>query len=285
MHGLTLVVHGGAGTLRPGNEEASKQGIERALAAGWKVLESGASSLDACVCAIRLLEDDSAFDAGYGAYLNRDGRVELDAILMDGATLKSGAVAAIERVRNPILLARRILDHSEHSLLAAAGAEQFARDQGMELCDPAELVTPRERERWAEKSSEVLSQGTVGAVARDATGRLCAGTSTGGTFFKHPGRIGDTPLIGCGCYADNHTAAVSCTGHGESIMKIVMAKAAADFVATGLDAQAAAEKAVKLLADRASGSGGLIVVDSQGRAGVSFSTPHMSWAAKTARGE
>jgi beta-aspartyl-peptidase (threonine type) len=281
MQTMTLVVQGGAGILRPGMEEPSREGIARALEAGWAVLESGGSSLDACERAILLLEDDPAFDAGNGAYLHRDGGIQLDAILMDGSSLKSGAVGAVERIRNPIVLARRILEKCEHSFLVGGGAEQFALEQGLELCNPNDLITPREHQRWIEKSSAALSQGTVGAVAMDAAGRLCAGTSTGGTFFKHPGRIGDTPLIGCGCYADNQTAAVSCTGHGESIMKVVLAKTAADFVAGGLDAQAAADASIKLLAQRTAANAGLILIDASGRAGVSFSTPHMTWAART----
>jgi beta-aspartyl-peptidase (threonine type) len=236
--------------------------------------------MDACEVAIIELENDPVFDAGLGAHLNRDGYAQLDAILMDGVTLQSGAVGAIERIRNPIWLARRVLERGQHSFLVAAGAEQFALESGLLLCEPADLVTTYERQRWAARA-ESDPRGTVGAVAIDAAGNLCAGTSTGGTFFKHPGRIGDSPLIGCGCYADNEAAAVSCTGHGESIMKIVMAKTASDFVAAGHDAQGAADAAVKLLSRRTGGTGGLIVVDRTGRFGVSFSTPHMTWAAKT----
>jgi beta-aspartyl-peptidase (threonine type) len=237
--------------------------------------------MDACEEAILDLEDDPVFDAGIGSHLNRDGNPQLDAILMDGASLRSGAVGAVERIRNPISLARRILEKGEHSFLVGPGAEQFAVESGMPLCDSANLVTPYERHRWAARAAEQGSNGTVGAVAIDAAGNLCAGTSTGGTFFKHPGRIGDSPLIGCGCYADNETAAVSCTGHGESIMKIVMAKTASDSVSRGHDPQSAADAAVKLLSSRTGGKGGLIIVDRAGRFGASFSTPHMTWAAKT----
>jgi beta-aspartyl-peptidase (threonine type) len=286
MRGLTLIVHGGAGTLRPEIEQAARSGVERALAKGWALLEAGRPAMDACEEAIIEMENNPVFDAGTGAHLNRDGNAQLDAILMNGATLQSGAVGAVERIRNPICLARRILEKAQHSFLVGVGAEQFAVESGMPLCDPSELVTPYERQRWATRSAESEPRGTVGAVAIDAAGNLCAGTSTGGTFFKHPGRIGDSPLIGCGCYADNEGAGVSCTGHGESIMKIVMAKAASDLVAAGHDAQAAADAAVKLLSRRTGGTGGLIVVDRQGRFGASFSTPHMTWAAKsTTRGD
>jgi L-asparaginase / beta-aspartyl-peptidase len=282
MRDLTLVVHGGAGTIRQEVEAAARAGVERALAKGWAILEGGGSAIDACELSILDLEDDPVFDAGVGAHLNREGYAQLDAIVMDGATLQSGAVAAVERIRNPIRLARQVLKRGEHSLLVGAGAEQFAVESGIHLCDPAELITPYERQRWSAKATEPQTHGTVGAVAIDAAGNLCAATSTGGTFFKHRGRVGDSPLIGCGCYADNESAAVSCTGHGESIMKILMAKAAADFVAAGQDPQSAADAAVKLLSRRTSGAGGLIIVDSAGRFGASFSTPHMTWAAKTA---
>ena len=281
MRPLTLVVHGGAGTIRPEVEAAARAGVERALAKAWAILVAGGTAMDACEQAVVELEDDPVFDAGVGAHLNRDGYAQLDAILMNGATLQSGAVAAVERIRNPIRLARRILDVSPHSLLVGSGAERFATENGMALCDPAELVTAYQRERWTAKIAEGTPHGTVGAVALDAAGNLCAATSTGGTFFKYPGRVGDSPLIGCGCYADNEAAAVSCTGHGESIMKIVMAKTASDFVAAGQDAQSAAEAAVKMLTRRTAGTGGLIIVDRAGRPGAAFSTPQMTWAAKT----
>jgi len=283
MHSIALVVHGGAGTIHSEREQSARTGAERALAAGWQILKAGGSAKDACERAIVLLENDPVFDAGVGAHLNLEGKAQLDAILMDGISLKSGAVAAVERVRNPIQLARRILEDSVHCLFVGAGAERFAVERGMPLCDPKELITAHEYQRWIDNSKASptrSSHGTVGAVARDVAGNLCAGTSTGGTFLKEPGRVGDSPLIGCGCYADNESAAVSCTGHGESIMKVVMAKAAADFVATGFDAQSAAEAAIQVLSRRTGGTGGLIVVDRIGRVGASFSTPHMTWAAK-----
>jgi beta-aspartyl-peptidase (threonine type) len=282
MRPLTLVVHGGAGNIRPEIESVARSGAERALATGWAILQAGGSALDACEQAILQMEESPVFDAGVGAHLNREGNAQLDAILMDGVSLKSGAVGAVERIRNPILLARRILDKSEHSFLVASGAEQFAVSEQVRLCDPEELRSAYERQRWAQRcQEEVRVHGTVGAVALDAEGNLAAGTSTGGTFFKYPGRIGDSPIVGCGCFADNESAAVSCTGHGESIMKIVMAKSAADSVAAGCNGQTAADAAIEVLKRRTSGNGGLIVVDRAGRFGVSFSTPHMTWAART----
>jgi beta-aspartyl-peptidase (threonine type) len=191
-------------------------------------------------------------------------------------------VAAVERIRNPIRLARLILERSGHILLTGSGAELFALEHGLDSCDPAELITPVELERWkARAAAPATFFGTVGAVVRDAAGNIAAATSTGGTFFKYPGRVGDSPLIGCGCYADNLSAAVSCTGQGEPIMKAVLAKTTADLVAAGNTPQAAAEMALSLLSRRVSGMGGLIVLDRHGATGVAFSTPHMSWGLRT----
>ena len=229
---------------------ACKSGCERALAAGWGILEAGGSALDAIEAAVVILEDDPVFDAGYGSHLNLDGRVECDAIVMDGTTLRAGAVATLQHVRNPVRLARKALENCPHMMLAAEGAERFAHEQGIKLCAPEELITEAERDAWAkcktDKHAAVFhrghEQGTVGAVAMDREGRLFAATSTGGTCCKLPGRIGDSPLIGCGCYADSEAGAVSCTGYGEAIMKIVMAKAATDLLrgAHNTDAMAAA---------------------------------------------
>ena len=258
--------------------------LQRALKRGWAILEKGGPAIDACEQAIIELEDEPLFDAAFGSHLNRDGKVQMDAILMDGATLKAGAVGAVERIRNPIRLSRVVLEKSEHIFLAGPGAEQFAVENGMHLCEPCELITNAAFARWSAPAEKAENFGTVGAVAIDRSGNLLAGTSTGGTFFKYPGRIGDSPLIGCGCYADNRSAAVSCTGHGESIMKIVMAKKAADLVESGHDAQAAAELALKILEERTEGGGGLIVVDRAGRVGAAFSTPTMAWGVVTPGG-
>jgi len=259
--------------------------LRRALTRGWGVLENGGSPLDACEAAIVVLEEEPLFDAAVGSHLNRDGKVQMDAILMDGATLRAGAVGVVERIRSPIRLAHLVLERSEHLFLAGPGAEEFALENGMALCDPRELITKDAFARWSAHSEKVGSFGTVGAVAVDRFGNVASGTSTGGTFFKYPGRIGDSPLIGCGCYADNRSAAVSCTGHGESIMKIVMAKKAADLVESGQDAQTAAEHAIKILEERTEGGGGLIVVDRTARIGAAFSTPTMAWGSLSAAGE
>lgn len=275
-----LAVHGGAWDIPDDGVEACRAGLARALERGWDVLAHGGSALDACEATITVLEDDPVFDAGIGSHLNRDGRIQLDAILMDGRTLKAGAVAAVEHIRNPIQVARLVLERSPHMMLVGPGAELFAVEMGVRLCDPAELVIASEVESWTKNQQQPPSftAGTVGAVALDAQGNLAAGTSTGGPAYKFPGRIGDSPLIGCGCYADNRSGAISATGWGEAMMKVVMAKTASDFLASGLEPQAAAEKALALLAERTSGTGGLIVVDARGRIGAACTTPRMAHA-------
>ena len=193
-------------------------------ARAWKkvgaCLQRGGSATDAVEAAIVILEDDPVFDSGTGAHLNRDGFVELDAIVMDGATLQAGAVAVLRRIKNPIRLARKLMETNEHMMLVAEGAEKFAVEQGMALCDPKELIVPRECAAWEKCRSgkhdavciTCIQGGTVGAVAIDARGHLVAGTSTGGTCCKRAGRVGDSPLIGCGTYADQEAGGVSCTG-------------------------------------------------------------------------
>jgi beta-aspartyl-peptidase (threonine type) len=276
-----LIVHGGAWDVPDELYESCRLGAGRAVERGWKILASGGSALDACEQAIIELEEDPVFDAGIGSHLNRDGVAQLDAILMDGVSLKSGAVASVERIRNPIQLARLILQTSEHMLLTGYGAEQFAREHGFPLCDPSIFKIATELDRWTQRSAGSVRMGTVGAAAIDLQGNLAAGTSTGGTFYKYPGRVGDSPLVGCGCYADNAAAAVSSTGNGESIMKVVLSKAANDLVATGHSAQQAADAAVAILSRRTNGRGGLIVVDRNGGVGSAFTTKNLVRAFKT----
>jgi L-asparaginase / beta-aspartyl-peptidase len=281
----SLIVHGGAWEIPDEALEPCRAGCRRALAAGWEILSNGGSALDAAEAAIIVLEDDPIFDAGLGSHLNRDGRIELDAILMDSGTLKAGAVAAVGRIRNPVRLARKVLENTEHMMLVGAGAEQFAVEQGMELCRPEELVLPSEREAWQScregrhRAVEHFAHrhGTVGAVVRDVRGNIVAGTSTGGTCCKLPGRVGDSPLIGCGCYADGEAGGASATGWGEAIMKVVMAKAAVDLLRSGLAPTVAAEASVKLLAGRAGGLGGIILVDREGQIGLAHNTRRMAY--------
>ena len=294
----SLIIHGGAWNIPDEALEDCRAGIRRALDEGWRILSAAGTAMDAIQAAIVILEDDPTFDAGFGSHLNRDGHVQLDAIVMDGASLKAGAIAAVERVRNPIRLARCVLDKSEHMMLAGSGAEQFAAENGIPLCAPEELVNERERTAWrrcledshAAEHHVGHEHGTVGAVAIDRHGSLAAGTSTGGTCCKFPGRVGDSPLIGCGCYADAEAGGVSCTGHGEGIMKIVMAKMAIDLLHDPRVllphrekggplslAQAVADACIRKLAHRAHTTGGLILLDRDGLPAAAFNTPRMAY--------
>jgi len=289
----SLIVHGGAWDIPDEATAACKEGCHNALAAGWSILAKGGSALDAVEAAVVVLEDDPVFDAGYGSHLNADGKVECDAILMDAATLRAGAVAGLKRIKNPIRLARRIWQECPHMMLVGEGAERFAQKSGLPLCDPAELVSAAEHQaylRCREDQHAAMhhrghEQGTVGAVAMDRHGRLFAATSTGGTCCKLPGRVGDSPLIGCGCYADSEAGGVSCTGYGEAIMKILMAKIAVDFLSRDRSgagnaqalARQAAEDAVEVLARRGKGTGGLILLDRNGIPACAFNTPRMAY--------
>ncbi len=238
---FAIAIHGGAGTLSRGEtsaeqERAYLQGLESALDAGFALLEKGAASLDAVTAAVRVLEDNPLFNAGCGAVLTRDGLAELDASIMDGSTLAAGAVTGIRHIRNPIELARRVMERSPHVMLVGQGAEEFARGQGMELVSNEYFRTPirqkqlhRLLEGEAEKENDLAahpsmgSTGTVGAVALDARGNVAAATSTGGMTGKRWGRVGDSPIIGAGTYASNAGCAVSATGHGEFFIRAVVA--------------------------------------------------------------
>lgn len=239
----------------------------------------GGTALDAVEIAVRILEDCPVLDAGRGSYPNSDGNVEMDALIMDGQTLNLGAIAAIQRVAHPISLARRVMSESGHHFLVGAGAEAFAESIGFPRCELDELLVGDALERFLAtqgQANTVPALGdTVGAVALDLDGNLAAATSTGGTVNKRPGRVGDSPLVGSGAYADNWTAAVSATGYGEALMRVVISKRVCDFVAAGLSAQAACEAAIRVLEERANGSGGLIAVDARGQVGYSFNTNAM----------
>ena len=286
-----LVVHGGAWAIPDDMVEAHLNGVRNALAAGWKVLEGNGSALDAIEEAVVVLENDETFDAGRGSFLNRDGKVQLDAFIMDGATLRGGGVGCVERLRNPVRAARKILSDSPHVYFVGEGAERFAEEHGIPLSDNKELIIPREIARLREYQTHAseqpdlfapaISHDTVGAVALDSTGNIAAATSTGGTLNKAPGRLGDSSLIGCGCYADNESAAASTTGWGEPIMKLVLAKWSADRVAAGNQPEWVAQEAMNYLKQRVNGHGGIILLDARGRIGIAHNTPRMAWALKT----
>lgn len=299
--GLAIVVHGGAGSIDPDRYDAAQSGCAEAAESGWRVLRSGGSALEAVQAAIIALENNPGFNAGTGAVLTADGRPELDAGVMEGRDLAVGAVAGVQRIHNPIVLARAVLT-SPHVLLVGDGAETFATECGIAFCDPRDLITPAQYARWQRgyqdgddvniepSESEDFTQpihsdgdrhGTVGAVAMDASGLLVAGASTGGIGAKHPGRVGDTPLPGCGYYAENALGGVSCTGHGEDFIRLLLARRALDFVGLGLTAQQAASAAIGLLGERVGGHGGLIMIDRQGRIGAAHNTATMAHAYMT----
>jgi beta-aspartyl-peptidase (threonine type) len=292
---LGLVIHGGAGTMERGKMTAEQEkeyraGLERSLKAGWDILQRGGSSLDATEAAVRVLEDDPHFNAGKGAVFTSAGTNELDASIMDGRTLKAGAVASVRRIKNPISLARLVMEKSPHVMLDCAGAEAFAKEQGIELVDEKYFFT---QERWdalqrvkqAEKQggggekkfiiSDQDRHGTVGAVALDQNGNLAAGTSTGGMTNKRPGRIGDSPVIGAGNYANNATCAVSGTGDGEYFIRATVAHEVSVLMEyRGMSLKDAAQAALDQMA-RLGGTGGLIAIDKNANIALPFNTSGM----------
>jgi L-asparaginase / beta-aspartyl-peptidase len=277
---MILLVHGGAGPWSPALRGAASIGVRGALHAGWERLAAGGSALDAVEAAVAAMEDDQTFNAGLGSCLTRDGRVQMDALIMNGAGLEAGAVACVERLRNPIRAARAILEHSPHVLFAGADAERLAESLGLELCENEQLRTQRRAQDLAQ-SAHSSPHDTVGAVALDAAGNLAAATSTGGMTGKEPGRVGDSPLVGCGAYADNAVGAASTTGWGEPIMKLVLAKWAVDRLGERLGPQPAAELAIERLAQRLDGMGGIILLDPGGRHGTAWNTAAMPWGLKS----
>jgi len=348
-HDPTLLVHGGAWAIPAGAAAAHEAGVRAALEAGYDILSLGGSAIDAVEAAVSVMEDDPTFDAGRGSFLTSDGRVQLDALLMDGGRMKAVGVACVERLRNPIQAARLVLEKSQHVYFVGEGAERFAAAHGMVLIDNVELVLDRERTRLKhakareaagledetfsgpENGPEIVpghilrddkgpetavprvpgeeignkgqgignreqgiekpfddptkwSHDTVGAVALDGRGNLAAATSTGGTLNKTPGRVGDSSLIGCGCYADNLAAAVSLTGWGEPIMKLVLGKWATDRVASGTVPEIAAREAISYLFNRLGGHGGIILLGPDGRFGLAHNTPAMAWGLATPGG-
>ncbi len=310
---IAIVVHGGAGNISADRIESAKAGCQEAALIGWHILQEGGSALDAVEATVRALEDNPNYNAGTGSCLTANGTIEMDAGLMEGNALQVGAVASIERIKNPISLARLVLT-SPHVLLTGRGATRFAIDAGLSLCQEEDLRTDRQLQNWqrlrdeeraardeptyhrreiasiqARPDSELPQQkpkngkqpdnrhGTVGAVAIDYAGDLVAATSTGGMPYKLPGRVGDSPLVGAGFYADEN-AAISCTGDGEDFTRLLIAKRAADNVARGMSAREAAEATIALLGAKAQGTGGLILVDRSGNVGFSWNSQNMVYA-------
>ena len=278
-----IIVHGGAWGIPDRLVEANLNGVEESVRAGWKALEAGGSALDAVVAAVNVLEDDPSFDAGIGSVLTEDRTVEMDALIMDGANLDAGAVAGLKDVRYPIRLARKVMEETPHVMMTGEGASRVADEFKLERITQEELVTEeaaQEFEEWAERAvfGDSFGHDTVGAVALDSEGNIAVATSTGGVTGKRVGRIGDVPLIGSGGYADNKVGGVSTTGHGESIMKVTLAKLVLTYMNTGMNVQEAAEKALGYMKVRVSGHGGLIALDADGNIGHAFTTKRMVWA-------
>jgi L-asparaginase / beta-aspartyl-peptidase len=283
-----IAVHGGAFDIAPPERDRHREGCLLAARAGWQVLDDGGSALDAVERAVRELEGSGIFGAGRGSAMSEEGFVELDAGIMDGEALRVGSVVSVRGVPHAITLARRVLE-SPLAVLTGEGARQFAERTGVETCDPDDLVSERERALWEERHAHpdpnwvetMFGHDTVGAIVLDRAGNLAAGTSTGGMPFKPAGRVGDSPFIGAGLYADNTTGAASTTGHGERIIPVVLSKTATDLIGSGLDPQAAAERALATL-ERVRGRGGLITLDRSGRIGIAWNTPAMAFALRPA---
>ncbi|QGM94030.1 isoaspartyl peptidase/L-asparaginase [Methylocystis rosea] len=285
MSDVSLMIHGGAGAIRdPHRYEGSLRAI---VESGASLLAKGSPALEAVLHCVALLEDDPLFNAGRGSVLNAEGDALCDASIMDGRTLKAGAVAAIRGVRNPVRLAYEVMGTSGHVLLVGAGAERFAREQHLAIESDdyfrtdervAQLAKAKRKHEIALDHSDATDAklGTVGAVARDRNGDLAAATSTGGVVNQRAGRVGDSPLIGAGTFADNASCAVSCTGVGEDFIRTTLARTAACFLEfRSMQAQEAARAAIRYLVDRVDGRGGLILVDREGRCGRAHSTPGM----------
>ncbi len=272
-----LILHGGAGAPAPDLHDARAQGLRRAFEAAWTILRQDGSAVEAVVRATVALENDPVFNAGVGSCLNQEGNVEVDASLMDGSTLRAGAVGAVRNLRNPILLARAVMEAGRHVFLVSDGAERFARAQRVPTATRAELVTERQLRRW-QAAQTAGEPGTVGAVALDKAGHLAAATSTGGIFNKLPGRVGDSAVIGAGTYADDTLGAGSATGDGEAIIRTTLTRTALELLRDGRDPIQAAQVAVDLLRNRTGSEAGLILIDPLGRVGYVYNTPTMSVA-------
>ena len=301
---FTLAIHGGAGTIDPASMTPEKQlkyesGLMKALESGRKILEKGGSALDAVSLAVVELENCPMFNAGKGAVFNNQGQHELDASIMDGRNLAAGAVTCVQGIVNPVLLSRAVMEKSEHVLLSGAGAEIFAKSQGIEFADKDYFYDEFRWQQWQQiKGSDNFQLdhsvqtekkfGTVGAVAMDNEGNLAAATSTGGMTNKKWGRIGDTPIIGAGTYANNNTCAVSCTGHGELFIRSVVAYDISCLMEyKGISLKAACEEVVLRKLVKIGGEGGLIAVDGHGNIELVFNSTGMyrAWASSEAESQ
>jgi beta-aspartyl-peptidase (threonine type) len=304
MKNPVIVVHGGAGVWRSERRKSGLAGVKEAAAVGFEILKAGGKALDAVEVAVAYMEDNEVFNAGKGSTLTINKQVEMEASIMDGKTLDAGAVALLKNVKNPVRLARIIMEHTDHVFVASTQAEKLAEAFQLEKTEPLTELRMRYWSQLRQKLSRekgishlpklqklitsypnLFQTDTVGAVTLDKDGDVAAATSTGGLTLKLTGRIGDTPLIGCGTYADNEAGACSTTGIGEVAIKLVLAKTTCDFMRHGQSAQKAAESSIKLVNQRISlqGSMGLIAVDMQGRIGAAHNSKHLCWAYMTSK--
>ncbi len=282
----SIIVHGGAWDIPDDLVEAHLKGCETAAERGYDGLVNGESAVQAVVEAVAVMEDDPVFDAGVGSFLNQSGQVELDAMVMEGSSLGSGAVGALQHMRNPIRIARKVLEDTSFSLLVGDGALRFAVEKGFEPCTEEDLLVGHQLEDYREflrtgvlGTREFFEGGcdTVGACAIDTDGRVASATSTGGIPRKPAGRVGDSPLVGCGAYADDQAGAASATGWGEKIMAVLLAKTAIDALRLHGDPAEACTEAVTTMKSRVDGLGGIIMVDSKGTIGYHHNTPRMAF--------
>lgn len=306
---ITLVIHGGAGTIKrenmtPEREKAYREGLNQALEAGYAVLESGGASLDAVIAAIKVMEDNPLFNAGKGAVFTNEGKNELDASIMDGSNLMAGAVAGVTTIKNPITAAYAVMTKSEHVMMAGKGAEKFAQEQGLEIVDPSYFFDSIRWEQLQRVKGKELGKeannidpyvdpyvkdrkfGTVGAVALDRNGNIAAGTSTGGMTNKKYGRVGDAPIIGAGTYANNATCGVSATGHGEYFIRLGVARDIASLMEyKGMSLEGAANEVINTKLEKLGGDGGIVALDRQGNISMTFNSEGMYRGFITKKGE
>lgn len=287
-----MLVHGGAGELRADARSTHEAGCKRAVERASELLARGASAVDAVECAVNVLEDDPHFNAATGASLTAAGRLELDAAIMEGQTLRAGAVCCLGTFRHPVSVARRVLDDDHHVLYSGEGADAYALRAGFERVAEQKMITEEAKQRLHAALAKHNLLGsrprfgdTVGAVARDTRGNLAAATSTGGLSGKHPGRIGDSPIIGAGIYADDAVGAASATGHGEGILRLSLAARVMEALRAGSPPDQAALDTLRLMEAKVSSRGGLIVLSRSGALGLARTTPAMSWAAAWAGAE
>jgi beta-aspartyl-peptidase (threonine type) len=289
-----VLVHGGAGDVAPEHLASHVAGCRLATVASAEVLRRGGSALDAVERAVFVLEDDPLFNAATGACLNEEGVLELDAAIMEGALLRAGGVCAMPPFAHPIAIARAALEDGRHVLYAADGARRFAISHGFEPASAEAMTTPFARERWARARAKVAggdegppsrggsAAGTVGAVARDGRGSVAAATSTGGQVNKRVGRVGDSPILGAGTYADDDAGACSATGDGEAALRVGLARTAVELMRMRAQPEQAARAAIRTMGARVAGTGGVILVDRAGRLGMAYNTKSMAWCASAA---